>query len=99
MDHVPQDHRTAGPSLRTDHDTTVEASPRQWDGHAARSGRYSVDLPSPGPPLISAAAAASALQGYFLANADRGDNAANDQLVAELVRRIRAQQTLRESGC
>lgn len=29
---------------------------------------------------------------YFLANADRGDNAANDELVAELVRRIRGQQ-------
>jgi hypothetical protein len=27
---------------------------------------------------------------YFLLNADRGDHAANDELVAELVRRMRA---------
>jgi hypothetical protein len=35
----------------------------------------------------------------FLADADRGHNAANDQLVAELVRRIHAQQASRASGC
>jgi hypothetical protein len=34
----------------------------------------------------------------FLANADRGDDAANDDLVAELVRRIRAQQGSRDGG-
>ena len=50
----------------------------------------------PGPPLISADAASRALQEYFLANADRGDNAANDELVAELLRRMRAS---REGGC
>ncbi|MGH3477369.1 MAG: hypothetical protein ACRDQD_11070 [Nocardioidaceae bacterium] len=37
-------------------------------------------------------AAARALRDLFLTNADRGDNAANDELVAGLVRRIRAQQ-------
>jgi len=47
---------------------------------------------TPGPPLISADAAARALQEHFLANADRGDDAANDELVAELLRRIRARQ-------
>lgn len=46
----------------------------------------------PGLPLISADAAARALRDLFLANADRGDNAANDELVTELVRRIRAQR-------
>jgi len=46
--------------------------------------------------LISADAASRALQEYFLANADRGDNAANDELVAELLRRMRAS---REGGC
>jgi hypothetical protein len=40
-------------------------------------------------------AAARALRDLFLANADCGDNAANDELVAELVWRIRAQQELR----
>jgi hypothetical protein len=51
------------------------------------------------PPLIdSSAAAAQALCAYFLANADRGDNAANDELVAELVRRIRIQQASGKSG-
>ena len=51
------------------------------------------------PPLISGDAAARALQEYFLANADRGDNAANDELVAELVRRIRALRSSRAHGC
>jgi hypothetical protein len=66
-------------------------------------GRYSlaneghpVNSPVPVPPLISAEAAARALQEYFLANADRGDNAANDELIAEILRRMRAS---RESGC
>jgi hypothetical protein len=53
----------------------------------------------PGPPLISADAAARALQEYFLANADRGDNAANDEFVAELLRRMRALRASREGGC
>ncbi|HET9256293.1 MAG TPA: hypothetical protein VFO16_14000 [Pseudonocardiaceae bacterium] len=42
---------------------------------------------------ISADEAARALCALFLANADRGDNAANDNLVAELVRRIRVRQS------
>lgn len=51
-------------------------------------------VPGSDLPLIdSPAAAAEALRDYFLANADRGDNAANDELVAELVRRIRTHQT------
>ncbi|MDQ4011964.1 MAG: hypothetical protein M3228_15020 [Actinomycetota bacterium] len=45
--------------------------------------------PVPDPPLISADAAPRVLCDCFLANADRGDNAAND----ELVRRMRAAQT------
>ncbi len=42
--------------------------------------------------MISAEAAARALCELFLANADRGDNAANDHLIAEIVGRIRTQQ-------
>ena len=60
---------------------------------------YPVSSPVPDPPLISADAAARALQEHFLANADRGDNAANDELVAEMLRRIRALQASREGGC
>ncbi|MGH3998053.1 MAG: hypothetical protein ACRDTJ_11390 [Pseudonocardiaceae bacterium] len=52
-----------------------------------------------GPPLISAEAAARTLQECFLANAERGDNAANDELVAELVRRIRVLRASGEGGC
>lgn len=48
--------------------------------------------PVPGPPIISAEAAARALCELFLANADRGNNAANDYLIAEMVGRIRTQQ-------
>jgi hypothetical protein len=58
-----------------------------------------VNSPVPDPPLISADAAARALQEYFLDNADRGDNAANNELVAEILRRIRARQASREDGC
>ncbi len=58
-----------------------------------------MSAPGSGSPLIdSPAAAAEALRDYFLANADRGDNAANDELVADLVRRIRSQQTSRDGG-
>ncbi len=42
--------------------------------------------------ILSPAAAAEVLCACFLANADRGDHAANDELVAELVRRIRTHQ-------
>jgi hypothetical protein len=45
-----------------------------------------------GRPRISAEAAARILCELFLANADRGDNAANDHLIAEMVGRIRTQQ-------
>jgi hypothetical protein len=43
----------------------------------------------PDPPVISADAAAQVLCDYFLANAERGDNAANDEFVAELALRMR----------
>jgi hypothetical protein len=52
----------------------------------------SVSSPVPGPPLISADAAARVLCDYFLANAERGDNAANDEFVAELTLRMRTGQ-------
>ncbi|MGH3824584.1 MAG: hypothetical protein ACRDRA_17385 [Pseudonocardiaceae bacterium] len=42
--------------------------------------------------MISAETAATALCEMFLANADRGDNAANDYLIAEIVDRIRTRQ-------
>lgn len=48
------------------------------------------------PVIDSPEAAGQALGELFLANADRGDDAANDDLVAELVRRIRAQQDSRD---
>ncbi|MGH3767919.1 MAG: hypothetical protein ACRDS0_20235 [Pseudonocardiaceae bacterium] len=41
---------------------------------------------------MSPAAAAQALCDHFLTNAERGDHAANDELIAELLRRIRARQ-------
>lgn len=45
-----------------------------------------------GPPVISGEDAARLLCELFLANADRGDNAANDHLVVEMVHRIRVRQ-------
>jgi hypothetical protein len=52
----------------------------------------SVSSPVPGPPVISADAAAQVLCDYFLTNAERGDNAANDEFVAELALRMRTGQ-------
>jgi hypothetical protein len=51
-----------------------------------------------GGTTSEAHAAGRALCDYFLANADRGDNAVNDQLVAELVRRIRMRQAAGDDG-
>lgn len=48
--------------------------------------------PSPDSPVISADAAARMLCDYFLTNAERGDNAANDKFVAELALRMRTGQ-------
>lgn len=53
----------------------------------------------PAPPVISADTAARALRDHFLANADRGDNAANDELVAELAHRIRARRAYHKGRC
>ena len=52
----------------------------------------SVSFPVPGPPVISADVAARVLCDYFLANAERGDNAANDEFIAELALRMRTGQ-------
>ena len=52
----------------------------------------SVSFPMPGPPVISADAAARMLCDYFLTNAEREDNAANDEFVAELTLRMRTGQ-------
>ncbi|HEY3894344.1 MAG TPA: hypothetical protein VGL88_03140 [Pseudonocardiaceae bacterium] len=53
--------------------------------------RHLVTFPESGPAMANTDAAARVLCDYFLVNAERGDNAANDELVAELVRRIRSQ--------
>ena len=50
------------------------------------------------PVIDSPEAAGRALGELFLTNADRGDDAANDDLVAEVVRRIRVQQGSRDGG-
>ncbi len=42
--------------------------------------------------MPSQATAAQALYDHFLANADSGNHAANDELITELLRRIRARQ-------
>lgn len=51
------------------------------------------DPSEPESPVISAQDAARAVCALFLANAERDDNAGNDELVAEVVHRIRAQQS------
>lgn len=61
-----------------------------------RSQEHPLSPPVPGPPTISAEAAATALCEFFLANADSGDNAANDHLIAEMVDRIRTHQESRD---
>lgn len=51
---------------------------------------------SGGFPLRDDPVAATEVWSVFLAHVDRGDNAANDELVTELVRRIRTQQAHRD---
>ena len=67
--------------------------------HTPQDHQIPGEPPVPGPPLINGDAAARALQEYFLANADRGDDDANDELVAEMLRRMRALRVSREGGC
>ena len=58
-----------------------------------------MSCPVSGLPLIdSPDAAARVLCDYFLANADRGNNAGNDELVTELIHRIRTQQASSDGG-
>jgi hypothetical protein len=52
----------------------------------------------PTPVIISLGAAGLALCDHFLANADRSDHAANDELVTELGRRIRSRQAAPEAS-
>ncbi|MGH3776321.1 MAG: hypothetical protein ACRDRR_11410 [Pseudonocardiaceae bacterium] len=80
------------------HDQRSHLLAERGTGNSPDSGRPPVPADVV-PPLISADVAARALQECFLANADRGDNAANDELVAELVRRIRTLRSAREDGC
>lgn len=77
VDHIPQDRQN--PSAPS---LVTDADRASGDG-MAMSGGY----------LVSAEAAAQALQKCFLVNADNGDNAANDELVAKLVRRMRTGHT------
>jgi hypothetical protein len=58
-----------------------------------------VGLRVPDPQFPTTIPAARTLQDSFLANADRGDDDANDELVAEVLRRIRAQRASHEGGC
>lgn len=70
-----------------------------WSSNDSGTEGYSVSFPVPDPPLISADAAARALQEYFMVNANRGDNAANDELVTEILRRIRTLRASPGDGC
>ncbi|MGH3874263.1 MAG: hypothetical protein ACRDSR_22640 [Pseudonocardiaceae bacterium] len=78
---------------------TAPAARRDLSDARPRPERHPLSATGAGLPLIdSPAAAAQALCDYFLANADRGDHAANDELVAELVRRIRTEQASSDGG-
>ncbi|MGH4008136.1 MAG: hypothetical protein ACRDTH_08275 [Pseudonocardiaceae bacterium] len=70
-----------------------------WPSNDSGSEGSSVGFPVPDQLLISAEAAARVLQEHFLANADRGDHAANDELVTEILRRIRTRRASGEGGC
>lgn len=68
------------------------------DRHATGEPSTVVD-PAAHPAILSPELVTSLARQEFLANADRGDDAANDELVAELLRRIRAQRTCHAGGC
>ncbi|MGH3764551.1 MAG: hypothetical protein ACRDS0_05210 [Pseudonocardiaceae bacterium] len=65
---------------------------------AQRPGPDAAGFQVPDDPPLTSADAARALHDLFLANTDHGANTANDELVAELVRRIRALQGSSDSG-
>ncbi|MGH3974552.1 MAG: hypothetical protein ACRDS9_14670 [Pseudonocardiaceae bacterium] len=114
MDHTPQDRQIPGqPSPAADPDQG-DRPPSCRAGESGIASLRWTRCPNEGclhllapaevvvvtdPPLISGDAAARALQEYFLANADCGDNTANDELVAEILRRIRALRACRADGC
>jgi hypothetical protein len=60
------------------------------NGTRPHGDRRHLHLPSPDRPLTPG----EALEKLFMDNADRGANAANDELVAALGQRARAIQTL-----
>lgn len=51
----------------------------------------------PDQPVITKQQAARAIMNYFLANAEAGNHAANDQLIAELARRRKTGASRAES--
>jgi hypothetical protein len=67
-------------------------------GRRSRTPEAPGGQPDPTPVIPNPAAAARALCDHFLVNADRGDHAANDELVAEQVRRIRCRQAARDGA-
>lgn len=83
--------------LTPGHDPTMHRQ-RPLQTPAGRRSSDPVSPPAPGgqpdpiPVIMSPGAAAQALCDQFLANADRGDHAANDELVTELLCRIRSRQ-------
>jgi hypothetical protein len=86
-------------------DTTTPVNPASGTGGAGGgdlqcgSGVHrGMPRPADLPVIDSPEAAGRALGELFLTNADRGNDAANDDLVAEVVRRIRAQQGSRDGG-
>jgi len=68
------------------------------DRHATGEPSTVVD-PAAHPAILSPELVTSLARQEFLANADRGDDAANDELVAEMLRRMRASRASHESDC
>ncbi len=81
-------HNRRGPEHRAGCMTSRHRYPHREERHRA------VNLPASAFALISANVAANALHDYFLANADRGDNAANEALL----HRIRAERIASGDG-
>ncbi|MGB7797650.1 MAG: hypothetical protein WBL53_15550 [Pseudonocardiaceae bacterium] len=86
----PATHRRAAPQV-----PEPEFPAKAPAGRRSRTPEAPGGQPDPTPVIPNPAAAAQALCDHFLVNADRGDHAANDELVTELVRRIRSRQAAR----
>ncbi|MGH3926812.1 MAG: hypothetical protein ACRDTT_28770 [Pseudonocardiaceae bacterium] len=92
LDRDPATHRWSTPQVPEPELPTKIPAGRRSSTPEAPGGQPDPNPVITSPVIMSPAAVAQALCDHYLTNADRGDDAANDELIAELLRRIRARR-------